>query len=224
MNRDVDISEISDGKFYGSGDMVKCGTNGCKGCSECCRQMCDTIVLDPWDIFHLQQKTGMDFMGLLQGYLELRVVDGLILPTIKYNERTGGCSFLDEAGRCTVHDARPGFCRLFPLGRYYENRDFSYILQVGECPVQNMTKVKVKKWLGIPDLASYEDYIRGWHFFIRDIEAQLDTGSPELRKQVTTWLLKEFYQTAWDQTEDFYSQFAPKLKEGKHYMGFAQSE
>ena len=39
MKRQVDIREISDGKLYGAGDMVKADTGGCAGCSACCRGM-----------------------------------------------------------------------------------------------------------------------------------------------------------------------------------------
>ena len=35
MNREVDINEISDGRRYRSGDMVKIGCSDCKGCSDC---------------------------------------------------------------------------------------------------------------------------------------------------------------------------------------------
>ena len=52
MIRDVDINEISDGRRYRSGDMVKIGCAECTGCSECCRQVDDTIILDPYDIYN----------------------------------------------------------------------------------------------------------------------------------------------------------------------------
>ena len=37
MIRELDLSEISDGKRYGHKDMVKAGCNDCKGCSKCAR-------------------------------------------------------------------------------------------------------------------------------------------------------------------------------------------
>lgn len=56
-----------------------------------------------------------------------------------------------------------GICRLFPLGRYYEEKGFRYFLQVHECQKENRAKVKVKKWLDTPDLKKYETYIARWH-------------------------------------------------------------
>lgn len=55
MNRDVDVRDISDGRFYTANDLVKADTGGCDGCSECCRSMVDTIILDPWDIYMLNK-------------------------------------------------------------------------------------------------------------------------------------------------------------------------
>ena len=48
MKRYVDMADISDGKYYSSGDLVKAG---CSGCGSCCRGMGKSIVLDPLDIF-----------------------------------------------------------------------------------------------------------------------------------------------------------------------------
>ena len=50
MEREIDLKEITDGKFYTANYMVKIGCNDCKGCSECCRVVEDTIILDPYDI------------------------------------------------------------------------------------------------------------------------------------------------------------------------------
>ena len=46
MLRNVDLSEISDGKLYDANDMVKADCKGCEGCSACCRGMGKSIVLE----------------------------------------------------------------------------------------------------------------------------------------------------------------------------------
>ena len=37
MERHVSMEEISDGKLYGPGDMVRADCGGCEGCSACCK-------------------------------------------------------------------------------------------------------------------------------------------------------------------------------------------
>ena len=145
MKRNIDMKEISDGNLYDLNDMVKADCNDCKGCSACCRGMEQSIILDPLDIYHLTTELGMSFEELLAGAIELNVVDGVILPNLKMKTDTDSCFFLNTDGRCSIHAFRPGICRLFPLGRFYENHDFKYFLQVHECKNPNKTKVKVKK-------------------------------------------------------------------------------
>lgn len=216
MLRDVDIREISDGRFYTAGDMVRADTGDCRGCSHCCRQMVDTIFLDPWDLYQLQA-AGWSFDALMAGgsgqspRIELEVADGLILPHLK-PAADGACPFLDAAERCSIHERRPGFCRLFPLGRYYEGDDFRYILQVKECIRENRTKVKVKKWLGIAQLGRYEQYIRQWHAFTGRLRHMADE-TQSLRRQLCMAVLEEFYTKAWDTSLDFYDQFEQRLRQ-----------
>ena len=46
------------------------------------------------------------------------------------NNEKEACYFLNEEGRCSIHSFRPGICRLFPLGRFYEEEGFRYFLQI----------------------------------------------------------------------------------------------
>ena len=131
MEREIDLKEISDGRLYSSSDMVKADCGDCKGCSACCQGMGSSILLDPYDIYRLSTGTGLTFEDLLKGRIELNMSDGLILPNLKMAGEKEACSFLNGEGRCSVHPFRPGFCRLFPLGRRYENGSFQYFLQSG---------------------------------------------------------------------------------------------
>lgn len=220
MKRDVDIAEISDGRLYGSGDMVKADTGGCRGCSACCHGMGSSVILDPMDIWRMEGALGVSFEELLQDKLELNVVDGIILPNLKMAGTAEACAFLDAEGRCSIHRARPGVCRLFPLGRYYEGRTFRYFLQVHECRQENRSKIKVKKWLDTPGLAAYEQYICQWHYFLEDVAQILDRDENDtLRKQVNLYLLKLFFMQLWDVQTDFYPQFEARLSQAKQYIG-----
>lgn len=138
MERNVEIDKISDGKRYGANDLVKVGCDDCRGCSACCNGMGDSIVLDPMDVYRLEKKLGKTMEEiLLAGNVALRVVDGVILPHLKMTEQSDQCSFLNEEGRCSIHDARPGFCRMFPLGRLYEDGTQTYVYRKISTSCQN---------------------------------------------------------------------------------------
>ena len=174
MERQVSLDEISDGRLYGLNDMVKADCGDCKGCSACCRGMGDSIVLDPMDIFRLCGGLHRTFEELLQDCLELRVADGIILPNLKMERASGSCLFLDDDGRCSIHPVRPGICRIFPLGRVYEDHSFRYFLQIHECRKEVRTKVKVKKWIDTPDAAVYDQYITDWHYFLKELQRHME--------------------------------------------------
>lgn len=179
MDREIDLKDISDGKFYGINDMVKADCQGCEGCSACCRGMGNSILLDPLDIFRLTSHLDCSFQELLQERIQLQVVDGVILPNLKMAGEEEACTFLGEDGRCTIHPFRPGLCRLFPLGRCYENGSFRYFLQTHECPRENKAKVKVKKWIDTPQVKQYEEFVTAWHYFLKDIQRLLEETFPE---------------------------------------------
>lgn len=218
MERDVDLKEISDGRLYTANDMVKIGCNDCAGCSECCRVVEDTIILDPYDIYQLEKCLQVGFEELLTERIELSVVEGIIQPHLKVRSDGEGCTFLREDGRCGIHDSRPGFCRMYPMGRIYDENDFKYFLQVHECSYPDKTKVKLKKWLGIPELSRYEQYIRDWHFFLKKIQGILkETENDAIVKSINMHLLNQFYVKVYDEA-DFYEQFYKRFAESRRVL------
>ena len=128
------------------------------------------------------------------------------------------CTFLDREGRCSIHPFRPGICRMFPLGRYYEETGFRYFLQVHECPKKDRTKVRVRSWLDIPDLKRYETYIFDWHSFLKVCERESEGLDGDSLKILQMYLLRAFYQTPWD-GEDFYGEFYRRLAQVKEKLG-----
>lgn len=214
MQRNIRMEDISDGKFYTANDLVKADTGNCEGCSACCKGMGNSIVLDPLDVQRLTNHLGKNMEELLAKYLELNVVDGIILPNLKMSGREDACSFLNQEGRCSVHSARPGICRLFPLGRFYENNTFQYFLQVHECQ-KTRTKVKVKKWLDTNNLKEYEAYIKKWHYFQKDLQNMLESQNDEMRKKVSMYILQEFYLKPYNREAGFYEQWEERLTKAK---------
>ena len=160
-----DLNEISDGKVYGIKDMVRAACSECAGCHACCEAMGNSIVLDPYDVWRLQEGTGKKFEELIQGPIELGVEEGLILPHLSMSGKGESCFFLNEEGRCSIHPYRPGLCRVFPLGRIYEEKQIRYFLQKDACRKPGRTKVKVEKWLDTPQQRKNEKFLLEWHAF-----------------------------------------------------------
>lgn len=212
MKRDVDLKEISDGKLYGLNDMVKADCGDCKGCFACCQGMGQSVILDPLDCFRLTENLSSTIETLLADKLELNVVDGIVLPNLRMSGEGERCGFLNKEGRCTIHRFRPGICRLFPLGRVYEEQGFQYFLQTHECRMETRTKVKVRKWIDTSDIKQYEKFIMDWHSFLKNLEQQLEQEKDSaFSNKVSMYVLKNFYLTPYKYGQDFYSQFEKRL-------------
>lgn len=215
MRREVSLEEISDGKLYTANDMVRADCGDCAGCSACCRGMGTSIVLDPLDVYRLLRGLQTDFDSLLAHSLELNAVDGIVLPNMKMSGTAESCTYLDENGRCGIHPHRPGICRLFPLGRYYENGSFRYFLQTKECRKENPTKVKVKKWIDTPDVKRYEQFVNEWHDFLIEMQRRMESADEQTARQICLFLLQNFYRRPYDTDKEFYPQFEERMKEAK---------
>lgn len=216
MEREIDMSQVSDGRLYGLRDMVKADCGGCQGCSDCCRGMGKSIILDPYDCFRLTAGLHRSFEELLEREVELNLVEGIILPNLKMTGPDEQCSFLNREGRCSIHSYRPGMCRIFPLGRYYENGSFQYFLQVHECKKEPKTKVKVQKWIDTPETKKNENFIIRWHYFLKSLSGRLEhTEEGGFRKSLSMYLLKTFYLKPYEEERSFYEQFEERMNEAQ---------
>jgi Fe-S-cluster containining protein len=178
--------------------------------------MGDTIHLDPYDCFLLSQNLGIPFSGLLDQQIALHVEEGMILPHLKMQEESGNCSFLDQDGRCSIHSFRPGLCRLFPLWRNYQDGTMQYFIVEDGCTMEDKTKVKISKWLDIPQLSQYETFAVSWHYFVKERKQQfMESGDDSYNKKMNLFLLQTFYLDGFDAGRDFYEQFGERLERVK---------
>ena len=212
MERYVDLDEISDGRRYTAEDLVKIGCGDCAGCSACCIHMEQLIVLDPYDV-HRMREIPLDM--LMKDHVELMVDRGVILPALKMDADTGKCSFLNQQGRCSIHAVRPGICRLFPMGRVYEDGTFHYFLQKDECDYPNKSKVKLKRWLDTPMLGKYEKYIMDWHSLLCSLQDRFPALEDEVVKKLDMLLLNTFFFQPYE--DGFYQDFYHRLDEFRVY-------
>ena len=206
-------------RYYTGSDMARVYCEKCNGCGDCCQGMTDTIHLDPLDLVSLENGLGKSFADLMQsGRIALHEEEGMILPHLKMTDGADArCTFLGADGRCTIHPFRPGLCRLFPLGRDYDadSRTFRYFVVESGCDMPGRVKVKISRWLGVPELKKYEAYVSSWHYFCKDVKAQLPGLETESRRSLDLFVLKVFYETPFDRERDFYDQFALRLKEAR---------
>lgn len=214
------LENISDGKLYDIEDMVAADAGGCNGCSACCHNVGDLVALTPFDAYEIVNHLKVSFESLLGNQLALHEENKILLPHLKMQGDAKRCSFLDKAGRCTIHGARPNICRLFPLGRVYENNNFKYFLQVGNCKKPKLEMVQVKEWIGINHYEANKAMILSWHQFIKALTFRLKfvRDAKEL-EEINTYLLDTFYRITIEDNQDFYTVYTKQLTQAKSHLG-----
>lgn len=211
-------NELTDGKLYEKNDMAKLECGDCSGCCSCCEGMGTSIVLNPYDIWMLEKHLKKGFDELLHAGIELNMAEGMILPNLKMTGSRKACAFLSEEKRCTIHGFRPGICRLFPLGRQYGEQEIRYILLKDGCRKENRTKVKIKKWLGMPELDKNEAFLIRWHGFQKKVQQfVLETEDEDMVKELNLYLLQLFYRTEYPD-EAFYETVEERICIGEKLL------
>jgi len=98
------------------------------GCDLRCCTTGHPLVLNPYEVHLVSRKTALPFDTLEDEYFSESYdpATGFPLVTIV---RERSCGFLRDK-RCSVYEARPLVCRLFPLGKYYDpdDRDFRTVM------------------------------------------------------------------------------------------------
>lgn len=214
------MSLKTDGKYYELEEMVRANCRDCVGCHDCCVGMGDTIILDPYDVWMLKRTKGMSLQEFIDaGILSLTVTGGLVLPHIQMDSETDACPFLNVNGRCSIHTYRPGMCRLFPLGRNYEEGKLNYILLTEECQKKNRSKIKVGQWIGIKPEREYHEYVLRWHDFRKGLTELFAGAGEDEVKSLAMYVLQTFF-VSFDAPEDaFFDAVAQKLDYVERVLG-----
>lgn len=127
----------------------------CNRCSACCRNIEDQLNLSPLEAYRIasffsKQGTNMSVQDVYNRYAHLHIVEE-VLPLFVMNTVVpdNSCVFLQD-GRCSIYDARPTTCRIYPFfavpgerGRKWE------IFQCFDSYAKHFSegKVLVKDWM-----------------------------------------------------------------------------
>lgn len=97
----------------------------CECCGECCRNVEFSVMLEPYDLYRIARHlkdTGVTINGVedvIMEHAELKLLENSDFPIflMKTQGRRKECIFLKD-GRCSIHEAKPRACRIYPLGAW----------------------------------------------------------------------------------------------------------
>ena len=81
--------------------------------------------------------------------------------------------------------------------------------------------MKIKKWLGIPNLKAYESYIMEWHDFLNECETAMESLSDDNTRILTLYVLRRFYETSYMSQDEnaFYDEFRARMTGVREKLG-----
>lgn len=143
---------------------LSCGINGCS--SNCCAKSAP-IILNPYELALICRASGMSYEDLLD-FVDTDRAKGFPLVMLP---RDPACHFWTGKG-CRIYNARPLACRLFPLGRVFDNgRSHLVLPKLNVCRGLTSSSTKsVLDYLRDQDTALFIEMADQWIAFVSEIE------------------------------------------------------
>lgn len=155
----------------------------CQLCGMCCKNVSHAIMLEPLDIYRLSRylrARGKRVDGIEDVLSEIAepmmLTEAVPIFTLKAIGPEHSCIFLKDR-RCSVYEARPRACRLYPFTTRPGNRgrEFDYFLSMDRAHHFTGGSVSVKDWF-------YQNFSKDERAFVKtDFAATADYGHLILR-------------------------------------------
>ena len=199
----------------------------CTVCGECCKDR-DDIILTPYDFYRLVRYLKQPMEEVFRDNCEWYVGPTSNLPVMVLRKREDGdksCPFLKE-NRCSVHEAKPSVCALFPLGRALDNDSgkVMYFLQDLTCGLRDEEHT-VREWLSVLDFPASEAWFMAWSKCISTLVEKLDFLQERLPREefiLTENALFFLLYTKYDMEKDFMEQFENNATTAKELLYLAE--
>jgi len=136
----------------------------CKHCGQCCNK--PVIQLYPFDIKNICQELNISTKQFHQQYSLFQLDEDNIPRCILKNKPK--CPFREN--KCTLYNNRPIRCRLYPVGRIFQE-DITYVLPENKCPgFDSGKKQTIQEWLDQQNITEYDPLTKKWNDFIINLK------------------------------------------------------
>lgn len=193
----------------------------CKTCGKCCIHR-DDVLLHPKDIYNMAKELHLTTEELIEKYCEVYIGQDSRIPIVRLKPRGSvhRCPLLKDR-KCQVHDAKPGICKLYPLGRYLvllgktsadiDMDSVQYIFNKPDCKGSEGTETHtVREWLESFGIPVKDEFFIKWQKLVME----MGTVFRKIEKKVSEKTLEMLWNAAfiglylhYNTELDFMSQF-----------------
>ena len=151
----------------------------CNQCGKCCINRED-ILLSPFDLFRVSKKLNMKPDEFVTKYGEVYIGDSsrMVIVRLRPLGSIKRCPLLKDR-KCSVHDAKPTVCAMYPIGRAIRidtnkqtseqmtTKNIEYIFNGAHCG--NAETHTVREWLTSFGIPIEDEFFVEWHKTITEL-------------------------------------------------------
>lgn len=199
----------------------------CKQCGKCCINRED-ILLSPLDLFRLSQKLNMTPEEFVEKYGEASIGGSSRMVIIRLRPRGSikRCPLLKDR-KCSVHDAKPTVCAMFPIGRTFRmdaskygkeqvsTKNIEYIFNGEHCG--NAETHTVREWFKSFGIPIEDEFFVEWQNTICELYEIIHVAEKKFKSESTMNVLWSSIYAAiylnYNIEQDFMPQFLKNRNE-----------
>lgn len=145
----------------------------CTQCGKCCINRED-IIMTPRDLFRAANALKMSIPAMVHTFCEMYIGNDSRFPLVRLKPtgKDRHCPLLKN-NRCSIHQAKPGVCAMYPLGRLtsfpanqsegidFDKLEIQYIFQRPDCGRRSQSHT-FREWLASFDIDADDQFFRQW--------------------------------------------------------------
>ena len=204
----------------------------CTQCGKCCRNREDVILSGP-DIYRVSGELGMMPNDFLKRYCEIYIGDASRVPICRLKPiGTDKHCLLLASNRCSVHNAKPTVCALFPLARVWDKGGEAKYYVNATHGHTGGKRYKISEWLEQCNLPVEDEAGKLWNeilvfcvTFMKENEMQME---PDVKQQVWNMMIQLMYLSLQPRIPlvELMRAFCDSMKDGlpRYYMMITHTE
>ncbi len=187
----------------------------CSGCGGCCRGRED-IVLSGYDLYRIASYLRLPPIVVVGAVCRHYNGENSLMPVVRLQplaDAENNCPFLYQ-NRCSIHEAEPLVCALYPLGQQIElDGTVQYFAQTVHCGGE-IFEAKLCDFLARYEISERESLDVAWAFTCITLARKLKELAPKLTKKQLTMVQTRIYEALYikyDTAKDYKTQFDENL-------------
>lgn len=169
----------------------------CTQCGKCCRNREDILLTGP-DIYRISKALDMDPNSFIMKYCEIYIEDASRVPICRLKSvgTDKHCPLL-TAKRCSVHNAKPTVCALFPLARVWDGSGTAKYYVNATPGHSTGMRYKISEWLERCNLPLEDEAGKLWNemlvFCVTFMQENEKRMNPHVKQQIWNMMLQIMY-------------------------------